>query len=571
MSGRITVSLAEFGPPIRCPAQTWRGRWMQPVPPRMISPIRCPNPARQPRSQPYIAGVSNVLAISAPKADIYRRALDARDPRFDGVFFVGITTTHVYCRPVCPARLALNSHRLFFESAASAEQAGFRPCLRCRPELAPGRALMDAVPRLARVAALRISAGALNGRPVSQLAAELGVSERHLRRALEREIGVSPLELALTHRLLLAKQLLADTALSVTHVAFASGFQSLRRFNAVFRERYNLSPSEVRSARRHNTTPAPVSRGDAGRPDADLVALTLTYRPPIAWDLLLSQLRRDTLPGVDVVSGGRYARTVDLEGKRGLIVAENACSATEGRRAWGSHLTVRVSTSLLPVLMPLLARIRQLFDLDAEPRAVDAHLAQSGLEALVRRHPGLRLAGAFDAFDVVLRALLVGRGSRAIAARVVGELGTPVVSGIADLHRALPDVSCVADAGEGSLVALGVSADIARTLVAIARAIADGTLRLEPGDDVDATRQALLKIDGVDEQLATTIVMRTLHWPDAFPRHDRDLQRLAGAGSQQMLVAMAQRWRPWRAYAAAHLKLRALELRAAKRESRASA
>src|ERR687884_289006 len=185
-------------------------------------------------------------------AQICERALGARDARFDGLFFIGITTTRVYCRPVCPARVSYPGHRRFFDSAAAAERAGFRPCLRCRPELAPGRALIDAVPRLARVATHRIAAGALNGRGVAALAQELGVSERHLRRALEREIGVSPLELAQTHRLLLAKRLLADTSLSVTRIAYASGFQSLRRFYSVFRERYRLSPSEVRRVSRSN-------------------------------------------------------------------------------------------------------------------------------------------------------------------------------------------------------------------------------------------------------------------------------------------------------------------------------
>src|SRR5689334_10719687 len=183
-------------------------------------------------------------------ATVCERALDARDARFDGIFFVGVTTTRIYCRPVCPARVSYHDRRRFFDTAANAERAGFRPCLRCRPELAPGRAIIDAVPRLARVAAQRIGAGALNGHGVGQLARELGVSDRHLRRVLERELGVSPLELAQTHRLLLAKRLLADTSLPVTRIAYASGFQSLRRFNSLFRERYRLSPSALRRSPR---------------------------------------------------------------------------------------------------------------------------------------------------------------------------------------------------------------------------------------------------------------------------------------------------------------------------------
>src|SRR6266487_4967514 len=219
-----------------------------------------------------------VSAVSPVHRDAYQLAVDARDPRFDGVFFVGITTTRVYCRPICPSRLAYDRHRRFFDSAAAAERAGFRPCLRCRPELAPGagRPALGAVSRLAQVATQRIAAGALNNRSVAELAGELGVSERHLRRALEREIGVSPLELAQTHRLLLAKRLLADTSLPVTRIAFASGFQSLRRFNSVFRERYRVSPSALRRA----PPLSEVLRGASSRPRTpadpatDLVRLT---------------------------------------------------------------------------------------------------------------------------------------------------------------------------------------------------------------------------------------------------------------------------------------------------------
>jgi AraC family transcriptional regulator of adaptative response / DNA-3-methyladenine glycosylase II len=184
---------------------------------------------------------------------ICHRAVDARDVRFDGLFFVAIVTTRIYCRPTCPSRRANPDHRRFFDSAAAAARAGFRPCLRCRPELAPGRALIDVVSCLAHQAAHRICAGALNGRSVADLAAELGVSERHLRRALRRELGVSPVELAQTHRLLLAKRLLADTALSVTDIAFASGFESLRRFNVAFHERYGMSPSALRRSSRVRT------------------------------------------------------------------------------------------------------------------------------------------------------------------------------------------------------------------------------------------------------------------------------------------------------------------------------
>ena len=284
--------------------------------------------------------------------DACSRAVVSRDPRFDGVFFVGISTTRIYCRPVCPARVSYPERRRFFEStAAAAERDGFRPCLRCRPELAPGRALCDAVPRVARAAAIRIAAGALNGHGVADLARELGVGERHLRRAMERELGVSPIELAQTHRLLLAKCLLTDTTLPVTRVAFASGFQSLRRFNSVFQERYRMSPSGLRRRPR----PAARSVLPLGRP-GDWVRLSLPYRPPLAWRELIARIAGDTPPGVGVVEGSRYGRTVALEGCRGALFLEAGAANAQVR--------VDVTVSLLPALMPLLARLRQLLDLD---------------------------------------------------------------------------------------------------------------------------------------------------------------------------------------------------------------
>lgn len=479
-------------------------------------------------------------------AAVCDRAVRAHDARFDGLFYVGITSTRVYCRPVCPSRAANSDHRRFFESAASAEGAGYRPCLRCRPELAPGRALMDAVPQLAHVAARRIGAGALNGHAVTDLARDLGVTERHLRRALEREIGVSPVELALTHRLLLAKRLLADTALPVTRIAYASGFQSLRRFNTVFRERYRLSPSELRRAWRSEGLTGPTRGNGASRStaaDTDFVRLTLAYRPPLAWDALVTLLRHEALPGVEVVEGMRYGRTLQLDGRRGVVFAEDA-----GRR---SHLNVDVSASLLPALMPLLARLRQLFDLDAQPAVVDASLARSGLGALVRRRPGVRIPGAMDGFEVALRSLLRGHSRRG----VVWALGEPVDTGIPALTRLTPSAARVADAGVARLVALGVPRRRAAIMVSLARALAEGTLRLEPAMDAAATRRALLAIEGVGDHLATSILTRALSWPDAFPTTDRALMRAAGASSPRALRALAEQWRPWRAYAALHLWL----------------
>jgi AraC family transcriptional regulator of adaptative response / DNA-3-methyladenine glycosylase II len=476
------------------------------------------------------------------------RALNARDVRFDGVFFVAITSTGIYCRPVCPTRVARAENRRFFDSAASAERAGYRPCLRCRPELAPGLAVMDAVPRLARIAAHRIGSGALNGRAVAELARELGVSERHLRRALEREFGVSPVELAQTHRLLLAKRLLADTSLSVTHIAFASGFQSLRRFNSVFRERYRLSPSAVRRMPRKR----PVTGEVGAAPANDLVKLTLAYRAPLAWNELIWLLSQAALPGVEVVEGRRYGRTVQVEGHRGMVFATDAAPKP--------HVTIEISPSLVPVLMPLLARLRQLFDLDAEPTAIDAHLAEGGLGALVARRPGVRIPGALDGFEAVLRVLLRGlsrAGTRVneVARRVVDVFGEELDTGCSALVRLTPSAARIAESGASRLVALGAPLRRAELIVSVARAIADRTLSLELGSDLVSTNRALTDLVGA--RIASAIVMRALYWPDAFPFADPSLRRTVGFSSAQALRACAEQWRPWRAYAAVHLWLHA--------------
>jgi AraC family transcriptional regulator of adaptative response / DNA-3-methyladenine glycosylase II len=410
------------------------------------------------------------------------------------------------------------------------------------------------VRRLAEAAAQRIAAGALDDMGVDRLAADLGVSARHLRRAMERELGVSPVELAQTHRLLLAKQLLADTALPVTRIAYGSGFQSLRRFNAAFRAQYRMPPTAVRRPDRAPRVGTSALRND-------LLQLTLGYRAPLAWDALLSALRRDAIPGVETVHGRRYARTVRLDGRTGYLLAEEAARTETTRPRRSSHasaqLNVRVSPSLVPVLMPLLARLRRLFDLDAEPTVVDAHLALGGLGALVRRRPGLRLPGAFDGFEVAFHTLLRGRSHAAadtrLVQRAVQALSDPLETDVIGLERLAPTPERVAALGLGGLIALRVPARRAHAITTVAQRVVAGDLRLEPGADAIAARRVLLDIDGVGERLATTILMRALSWPDAFPASDRALQRAAGVSSDAALSACAERWRPWRAYAALHL------------------
>jgi len=532
---------------------------------------------------------ASIAPATAAQADVYARALDARDARFDGVFFVGIITTRIYCRPVCPARVSYQNHRRFFPSAAAAEREGFRPCMRCRPELAPGLALVDAVSRLAHDAVNRIAAGALNGHSVAELARDLGVSERHLRRALEREVGASPLDLAQTHRLLLAKRLLADTRLAITRIAYASGFQSLRRFNAAFRTQYRMAPSALRASPRGAGKWAELA-------DDEPVRLSLAYRPPFAWNALLDFLREDAVDGIEMVDEHGYARTVEVEGHTGFVFIESTGARGGGRetapanvamrharrltKVSASSVNVAISPSLVPALMPLLARLRYLFDLDAEPTVIDAHLAQGSLARLVARRPGMRIPGAFDGFDVALRAILRGRPRRSrvgaagnrtgapgaaggrfgatsndLAARVAAALGEPIATGIPSLSRLAPTAARVADAGVAHLESLGVPNRRANAAIAVAKLVADRKLVLSPGSDPIETRRLLTEIDGISDQLAIGIVMRALSWPDALPVADSTLQRAAKVSSANALEALGEQWRPWRTYAALHLWL----------------
>jgi AraC family transcriptional regulator of adaptative response / DNA-3-methyladenine glycosylase II len=477
------------------------------------------------------------------------RAVNARDRRFDGVFFVAITTTRVYCRPPCPSRAASPRNRRFYASPAEAERDGFRPCLRCRPELAPGRAAIDAVGRLARVAARRIAAGALNGRGVAALAKDLGVSERHLRRALDREFGLSPIELAQTHRLLLAKQLLADTALPVTQVAYASGFQSLRRFNALVRARYRVTPGALRRRSRDRREE---------QADEPAVVLSLDYRPPYDWHAMLAWLSGRATPGVEMVAldhGGTYRRTVRLRGHTGVI----GLRAATGRDA----VRVDVSPGLIPVLAPLLARLRRLLDLDAEPRAVAAHLGgDPSLAPLIARRPGLRVPGALDGFEVALRAVLGQQVSGGVAALLAGRLVREVAAPLDP--RIFPELThhpltaeALAAASPERVARIGIPRKRAECIVALATAVAEGRFPEltadTPGADPGEFRQRFLELPGIGPWTAEYVAMRALAWPDAFPEGDLVLQRATGSASAKRLRAASERWRPWRSYAAQHL------------------
>ncbi|MEP6702748.1 MAG: AlkA N-terminal domain-containing protein, partial [Betaproteobacteria bacterium] len=326
------------------------------------------------------------------------RALESRDARFDGKFFVGVSSTGIYCRPVCTAKTPMRPHCTFFPSAAAAEHSGFRPCLRCRPELAPGNACVDAPQRIAHAAASLIEDGFLEENDLTMMAARLGVTDRHLRRVFQAEFGVAPVGYAQTQRLLLAKRLLTDTTLTVTDIAMASGFGSVRRFNALFQARYRMQPTRLRQNAEPRASPASGRGADPESVERNPpMRFELAYRPPLAWDTLLAFLNDRAVAGVEMTENGEYRRTVAI-GHAGAI-----------HRGWiaihpspkKSTLRVAVSADLAKAVPPVLARIKRLFDLACDPHVVAAQLGP-----LADRHPGLRVPGAFDGFEMAVRAIL---------------------------------------------------------------------------------------------------------------------------------------------------------------------
>ena len=463
------------------------------------------------------------------------QALLTHDARFDGAFFVGVSTTKIYCRTVCTARTPRPERCTFYPSAAAAERAGYRPCLRCRPELAPGPASVDASDRLAGEAAARIEAGALTeDGGVAALAEELGVSTRHLRRVLAQEFGVSPVQLAQTQRLLLAKRLLTDTDLGIGEIAFASGFASLRRFNALFAGSYRMTPTDLRKSR-------PAGAGGAVR---DTLTLEAAYRPPLDWESLLSFLVGRAAAGVEARDGDRYQRTLRVDKHTGWL----AVAPVPNRSA----LQVTLSASLAPVLRPVLARVRRVFDLGADPDAIAAHLGP-----LAAAHPGLRVPGAFDGFETAVRAILGQqvsvRAASTLAARVAARFGDPVETPFPALTHLAPTAVRLAAASAEELTVLGILPARARSVLALARAVESGEITLEPGGDVPRALARLKELPGIGEWTAQYIALRVLAWPDAFPHTDLALVKAMGETNLKRLLERAECWRPWRGYAALHL------------------
>jgi AraC family transcriptional regulator of adaptative response / DNA-3-methyladenine glycosylase II len=488
-------------------------------------------------------GCPAVVAPGAPAAldaDAAYLALRARDPRFDGRLFVGVTSTGIYCRPVCRVRTPRRENCRFFASAAQAEAARFRPCLKCRPEIAPGLSAMDSPQVLAAAAARLIDDGVARGDPVSVagIAARLGITDRHLRRIFHAAHGVAPQDWLTTQRLLLAKRLLSDTAEPVAQVALASGFGSLRRFNAAFATRYRMPPSRLR-------------REAAQTPAADGPLLRLPWRPPYDVDAMLGFVARRALPDVEQVDGPEIRRTLSWlhAGRRldGWLVLRFAADAGE--------LQLRTAPALAPVLGALIALARQAFDLDAEPARIDPVLARLP----VPPRPGLRLAGALDGFETAVRVILGQQVSvaaaRTLAARLVARFGRPVATPWSEASRLFPDAATLAAADPGEVAALGIVHQRVRAMQALAAEVCAGRIELAPGPGGAATADRLRALPGVGEWTMQMIALRVLGAPDAWPDGDIGLLKALGTRDRREAAALADAWRPWRSYAVMRLWL----------------
>ena len=485
-------------------------------------------------------------------ADCYS-ALAAHDARYDGRFYVGVTSTGIYCRPVCRVRLPRRGNCRFFEHAAAAEQAGFRPCLRCRPELAPqGRmawSIHDASSALAEQAARWLDRPqaaddlADDGPLMARLAARLGISDRHLRRIFERQFGVSPLAYLQTRRLLCAKQLLSDSALSVTRIAALCGFASVRRFNAAFAQAYRMNPSALRRQTREGASP----------PEGRDVQVRLGWRPPYDVDALLGFFAERALPGVHWV--GRHeglpamAATLCLPGPDGPRAGALLVRFDAPR----NRVELTVPAALCDVLPELLWRVRGWLDLDADPLAIDALLGHA-----FPGGAGWRVPGTLDGFELAVRAILGQQVSVAagctLAARLVTHFGKPLGTPQAlPVDRLFPDAATLARAEPDHLGRLGVTRQRQRAIQSLATAMADGHLRLDGGADVQATLQGLTALPGIGDWTAHYIAMRALRWGDAFPAADVALHKALGIPRGAQAAAQAEAhaaiWRPWRSYA----------------------
>lgn len=485
-------------------------------------------------------------------ADACYRVLLARDRRFDGLFFVAVSTTGIYCRPICPARTPGRDRVTFYKRAAEAEAAGFRACFRCRPEVAPGNptnASTDATSQLVRQALSKIEQGYLNEQSLEDLAENLGVSSRHLRRSIEAEVGVSPVMLAQTRRLALAKQLLHDTNLPMAKIAHASGFASVRRFNGLVQSRFGRSPTSLRKA-----------HGESEKNGT--FTLRLDYRPPFDWQHLLGFLGDRAMHGIERVEDDTYYRVVSVGNGAAEISVKNDAAR--------SRIVAEIPVQLAPLAMDLSNRLRRLFDLDARPDVIEKELGHDKwLGPIVRKQKGTRLPGAFDPFEIAIRSVLGQQvtvaGATTLAKRVVEKFGrevtvdengkSPCATGSLRrrIARIFPSADTIANASIADVRAIGMPEARAKTILAISRKISDGDLVLASESDPETAIASMTSIAGIGNFTSHVVAMRALRYVDAFPSSDLGVRKALNSTNARELDGRAEAWRPWRAYAVIHL------------------
>ena len=476
-----------------------------------------------------------------PELHVCEQARLSRDARFDGLFFTAVTSTGIYCRPVCPAPAPKPRNIVYYRHAAGAEAAGFRPCLRCRPELAPGDGSWRRGDETVARALKLIDQGALSDAPLVALAGKVGLGERQLRRLFSDRLGVTPVEVHGTRRLLFAKQLLTETRLPITQVALAAGFGSLTRFNATFREEYRMAPRDLRKS--------------TALAANEVMTLRLGYRPPYDFTAMLEFLRGRALPGVEWVDADSYSRVIGSGDGAGWLRVSRWEAGTEPHA-----LKLQLHGAEPVQLLGIVNRLRRMFDLDADPRAIAKALGTDArLRPLLKKHPGLRLPSGWDGFEIAVRAVIGQQVSvaaaRTLTARLAQQHGTALATPFqAGLTHLFPRPEALVDV---DLTRIGLTRARAATINSLSRALLEGRVDFQPERTLEDFTARWIALPGIGPWTANYIALRATGHPDAFPAEDLVLQKAVPTDGSRMtaraLTARAEAWRPWRAYAVIQL------------------